>query len=757
MRALSLSSSLPLPLPRSIPTRRTARATATVPERTNAAPPRRRAREKADPAALARRVAEALFGFDSPLIERIAEQLQGGKRLRARIPLAVCETLGRPDLDVATLAAATEVLHSASLVHDDLQDGDRTRRGRPAAWVRYGRGEAVLLGDAMIFLARALVGNLRVSDAMRVRIGHRFDRACASAADGQQREIELRRAPPERVTVEAWSRVARGKTAALLELPLTAAAELCGVEDGELAALARVARHYGTAFQIRDDVLDFLGEKEGRDRDADLLEGKRSILVAHAVAGLERGDGGRLLRVLDLPRSAKTGPVLDEARGVLETRGLGPALRQLEAEKRRCRAESPPRLSPLVDELLRLLDHPALERAVTRDPPRSGTDGAPKPIVTIERSVEDLDAEEWDRWPATMPFTTASWLRFAARVSEGDQDLLVARVHDHSSGHELARAVCQRIRADLGFFPSRIGSAIFAHYLRRRPLLVCRRPLFGASRCGLAHAARLAVPDLLSTLVPALEEEARRQGACALVLDGLDGNPANDPDGRFPLGFHYGEPTHVLTPVPRDFDDYLETLPRRHRADLRRKLRLGKGLGHRIRRFDRVEDLEEAWTLIEAAHARYNRWPLPPLVRRVLERSPAEHSSFHVVEEGGSAIACAAMLIDRDVGLLTHYGAADGARFAYFELFASMIREAGERGLRLLDAGTGLGDVKSRLGFLPRDRSHGRVLPLAPELRFAATILDRSRAGRLGAVAVDPGRTGPLREASTAGQERTPW
>jgi geranylgeranyl pyrophosphate synthase len=100
----------------------------------------------------------------------------GGKRLRALLPLMVAEALGKEAASMVPFGAACEMLHNATLVHDDLQDGDRQRRGRDTVWARFGAPHAINLGDAMFYYAVLLVQRVEATAEDR----ERASRACSS-------------------------------------------------------------------------------------------------------------------------------------------------------------------------------------------------------------------------------------------------------------------------------------------------------------------------------------------------------------------------------------------------------------------------------------------------------------------------------------------------------------------------------------------------------------------------------------------------
>ncbi|MCB9664775.1 MAG: polyprenyl synthetase family protein [Alphaproteobacteria bacterium] len=213
----------------------------------------------------------------------------GGKRLRARLALAAARALGG-DADLAVgWAAACELLHNASLIHDDWQDGDRVRRGEPALWTRYGGEQAVNAGDLLLMLPTLAVGEIDVPDALKWRLAACVARHGARTAAGQAEEMDLRSL--RRLDMEAYLDAALGKTAGLFGLPVEGAAILTGHSDEDARRLAAPFEVLGLAFQLVDDVIDLYGEKGRGRRGADIAEGKVSALV---VAHLARHPEDRL-------------------------------------------------------------------------------------------------------------------------------------------------------------------------------------------------------------------------------------------------------------------------------------------------------------------------------------------------------------------------------------------------------------------------------------------------------------------------------
>ncbi len=222
------------------------------------------------PALLARveeRLAELAAGHGPLLAEHAGATIAaGGKRLR---PLLVLLASGPPEEDaddVVRCAAAVELVHSATLVHDDVLDAAELRRGRPTVWATGGRELAVAVGDLLFsraFAELALTGSL---DAVRA-----LSRASSALADGEL--LQREDAWDARVSVERYLRRCELKTAALFEASCVLGAG-AGTPGG-VDELGRFGRTIGLAFQLLDDVLDVSGPaaRTGKPRGTDLLDG----------------------------------------------------------------------------------------------------------------------------------------------------------------------------------------------------------------------------------------------------------------------------------------------------------------------------------------------------------------------------------------------------------------------------------------------------------------------------------------------------
>jgi len=219
------------------------------------------------------------FGLDDPSAKR-------GKRLRPQILLTVAECEGGDGTVALGAAAALELLHNFSLIHDDIEDGDEMRHGRPALWSRHGVRAALVAGDAMSALAYlTLVDGSRELPPVTVAAMLRcLQEAHFRMCEGQAFDIGFETATF--VTFEEYVRMIEGKTAALLAVACELGAWAAGAAEERAAAYSSVGRAYGLAFQVRDDVLGTWGrtEETGKPSGADIRRRKWSFPVAWALA-----------------------------------------------------------------------------------------------------------------------------------------------------------------------------------------------------------------------------------------------------------------------------------------------------------------------------------------------------------------------------------------------------------------------------------------------------------------------------------------
>ena len=206
--------------------------------------------------------------FPTPLIQAMRYSLEaGGKRLRPILCIAASEVVGGSEADVMPAACALELIHTYSLIHDDLpaMDNDALRRGKLTCHKAFGEATAILAGDALLtaaFEVLAIAGRDQASDPSRwLEVVYLIARAagCSGMVQGQMMDLSVE---GQTITLEKLETLQRLKTGAIIEVSVKAGALLGGGSAQEIAALGAYGRHIGLAFQVADDVLNVEGKPE---------------------------------------------------------------------------------------------------------------------------------------------------------------------------------------------------------------------------------------------------------------------------------------------------------------------------------------------------------------------------------------------------------------------------------------------------------------------------------------------------------------
>ncbi len=214
-----------------------------------------------------------------------------GKRLRPALAFAAAEACGREPETVLPVAAAAELVHAYSLVHDDLpaMDDDSERRGRPTLHAVFGEAEAILAGDALLALGFAQTAQPGVPPDVVARLAHVA--GSRQLVGGQADDLADRGGA---LTREQLHSIHQRKTAALFGFAIWGGARLCGADPERLAGLDRYAQHFGLAFQAVDDLLDddpdecsILRVMSAAEARAEIAEHQRA--AAAALASLPPG------------------------------------------------------------------------------------------------------------------------------------------------------------------------------------------------------------------------------------------------------------------------------------------------------------------------------------------------------------------------------------------------------------------------------------------------------------------------------------
>ncbi len=212
---------------------------------------------------------------------------KAGKRLRPIFLLLACEAQGGDWEQALPAAAAIELLHNFTLIHDDIEDRDRTRRGRPTLWAVWGEAQAINAGDALFALAYRSLFNLQttgVSPETIVRAVNLYTDAILHITEGQHLDLSFE--AEQQVDEATYLTMIRGKTAALLGLACELGGALAGAAESRLAALREFGVELGLAFQMQDDWLGLWGnaEQTGKPVGSDLRNRKKTLPILHGMA-----------------------------------------------------------------------------------------------------------------------------------------------------------------------------------------------------------------------------------------------------------------------------------------------------------------------------------------------------------------------------------------------------------------------------------------------------------------------------------------
>lgn len=215
---------------------------------------------------------------------------KSGKRIRPLVCLLANDAAGGDWRQAVPAAAAIEIIHNFSLVHDDIEDASPTRRGRPTVWKVWGEPQAINSGDAMFTLAHAALSRLLetgIPPATIVRAMQGFDETCFRLTEGQYADMdfELR----DEVTVDEYIAMITGKTAVLLSFSAEVGALVAGAPHDVVENYAQLGLNLGLAFQVIDDILGIWGDesKTGKSVATDIITKKKTLPVLY---GLENCD-----------------------------------------------------------------------------------------------------------------------------------------------------------------------------------------------------------------------------------------------------------------------------------------------------------------------------------------------------------------------------------------------------------------------------------------------------------------------------------
>jgi len=243
-----------------------------------------------------------------------------GKRLRPLLTLLACQAAGGDVASAVPAAAAVELLHNFSLIHDDIEDRSLTRRHRPTVWSWAGEAQAINAGDALFVVAHRALLRLRQNDLPAVSVLDAlqvFDNMCMRLTEGQYLDMSFESRSD--VTLDAYLMMISGKTAALISASALLGAIIAG--SPEMAPYRIFGYELGLSFQIEDDILGIWGEEAvtGKSATGDIMTRKKTLPVLFALE--QPGPAGDRLRAFYARTAPLTADEMPEILALLQDAG----------------------------------------------------------------------------------------------------------------------------------------------------------------------------------------------------------------------------------------------------------------------------------------------------------------------------------------------------------------------------------------------------------------------------------------------------
>ena len=225
--------------------------------------------------------------------------LAGGKRLRPVMAQLTCEMVGGDASKAIPFAAALEVIHNFTLVHDDVMDDDDLRHGVAACHTVYGLPTAILAGDSLFAYAFEMIAESNVNGNVKSELVRHTAYTVRRIAEGQQMDINFEE--EETVDPELYLEMIRLKTSILFGSAAYGGALIGGKDQDEANKLRQMAIWIGLGFQIWDDYLDATASAEilGKPSGSDIRQGKRTLLVIEALNRADGNSRSELIKILD--------------------------------------------------------------------------------------------------------------------------------------------------------------------------------------------------------------------------------------------------------------------------------------------------------------------------------------------------------------------------------------------------------------------------------------------------------------------------
>lgn len=227
-----------------------------------------------------------LYEKEPPMLYDAVKYLPyaGGKRLRPIIACLSCEAVGGDFIKAIPFGVSLEIIHTFTLIHDDIMDKDEERRGKPSVHKKFGENIAILAGDTLFAKAFEIASYTRDADVAK-KILRNIALMSKEICEGQ--EMDMRFEKMEYVEEVDFLKMIEKKTAKMFEYGAMGGAIIGGGNEEEQNSLAEYGRNLGMAFQIWDDCLDVIGKDIGKPVGSDIRKGKKTLLYLYAYKNSE--------------------------------------------------------------------------------------------------------------------------------------------------------------------------------------------------------------------------------------------------------------------------------------------------------------------------------------------------------------------------------------------------------------------------------------------------------------------------------------
>lgn len=344
--------------------------------------------------------------------------------------------------------------------------------------------------------------------------------------------------------------------------------------------------------------------------------------------------------------------------------------------------------------------------------------------IQIAHSVEEVGQEAWDRLSGKRPFASYRWYLYGETVLANDMPIYIIL---SCQNEPVARGTFWLRRKEQLPISSSIIRRFMDQVLRRWPLLICQSPLLEASGLILPEDTHLR-DEAVSIIAQVAQEQARRHKGSFLICDYLE--KATVQHATWPDTFRaieFQDPGTYLTIKWPDFESYYKHLSKSTRAQYRqncnRAVDLGIEVSRHLMKAPPDEDiLDKAVEQIWCVDLRHQSAPTP-WARRMLKFAYMVDATWLKTEIDGQMVGCFIVLGDGDIRKMTLMGRDYDVRYAYFQLIYEAIRCAIEEGVQVLWGGSGVYDMKQKLGFELASNNHTVFTGVSPQLRLLGRII----------------------------------